>query len=366
MKRSLENMNIALVHDWLTNLAGAERVLLELKEILPQADIFTSVFDSRKVKAFNNKEIKTSFFQNLPLVKNHRELLIPFTPIIFEQFDFSKYDLVISNTTFAAKGILTRPGTIHISYCHTPPRYIWEPGLDPRASSGRFSFLRKNIAHKIRIWDRVAADRVDFFMGNSKYVVNRIKKYYGRDAAVLYPPVNVDFFKGSKRDEQDFFLFVGRLTDYKKCDIVIQAFNNIGSNLVIVGGGPQEGKLRSMAKKNIKFAGRVSDEDLRTLYSQAKALVFPSEEDFGIVPLEAMAAGCPVIAYGRGGAAETVEENKTGLFFSEQTPESIIAAIEQLKHSNFDSVVVQSHAEKFSKQNFAKNFKDTIAKFIES
>lgn len=366
MKRSLENMNIALVHDWLTNLAGAERVLVELKQILPKADIYTSVFDSDKVQAFKRDEVKTSFFQNLPLVKKHRELLIPFTPFIFEQFDFSKYDLVISNTTFAAKGILTRPGTTHVSYCHTPPRYIWEPGLDPRASSGRFSFLRKNIAHKIRIWDRVAADRVDFFMGNSKYIVNRIKKYYGRDAAVLYPPVNVDFFKDSEREEKDFFLFVGRLTDYKKCDIVIQAFNQIGSNLVVVGGGPQESKLRSMAKRNIKFAGRISDEELRTLYSQAKALIFPSEEDFGIVPLEAMAAGCPVIAYNKGGAAETVDENKTGLFFKEQTPQSLILAIEKLSSAHLEIKYIQAHAEKYSKQNFANNFKETITKFIES
>lgn len=365
MKRSLENMNIALIHDWITNLAGAERVLLNLSEIFPKAPIYTSVYDSERAKAFAGKRIYTSFLQNIPFMKTKRELLIPFTPIAFEQFNLSKYDLVISNTTMAAKGVITKPETIHVCYCHTPPRYLWEPDLDPRASKGKFSFLRSNIMHKMRIWDKVAADRVDYFFANSKYIASRIKKYYGRDSKVVYPGVRTDHFKIAKDSEiGDYFLFVSRLVGYKKCDIVIQAFNDLGLPLKIIGRGPEKSRLQKMAKPNIEFLGYLSDEEVVKYYSEAKAFIFAAEEDFGIVPIEAMASGRPVIAYKGGGALETVVEGVTGTFFEEQTPQCLIDCVKSFKPSSYDPKKVRDHAQKFSEEVFRKEFKEAIEQVV--
>ncbi|MDO8444321.1 MAG: glycosyltransferase [bacterium] len=365
MKRSLENMNTALVHEWLTNVAGSEKVLLALKEIFADAPIYTSVFDSVNAKPFKKFEIYTSYLQKLPWMKKKRELLIPLTPLAFEQFDLSKYDLVISNTTMAAKGVITKPETIHISYCNTPPRYLWTPEVDPRAKSGYFRSLRAKIMHEMRIWDRVAADRVDYFLANSHYIARRIKKFYGRDAVVVYPPVEIESFQIDEKVERgDHYLFVGRLINYKKCDLVIQAFNKLKLPLRIVGFGSDEKELRRLADKNIEFVGALSGEKLVKEYQQAKALIFPAEEDFGIVPIEAMACGTPVIAFNKGGVTESVVDDETGLFFDEQTPESIITAVKKLDDIKFDSDVIRHQAEKFSKEKFKNNFVAEIEKIL--
>lgn len=358
MKHSLENMNTALIHEWLTNVAGSEKVLLVLKEIFTDAPIYTSVFDVERAKPFKKFEIHTSYLQKLPWMKKRRELLIPLTPLAFEQFDLSKYDLVISNTTMAAKGVITKPDTIHISYCHTPPRYLWDAQVDPRAKKGRLGWLRSKTSHEMRIWDRVAADRVDYFFANSHYIARRIKKFYGRDSIVIYPPVDVENFRADKAAERgDHFLFVGRLVDYKKCDIVIQAFNISKLPLKIVGFGPDEAKLKKIANQNIEFIGsKPVAGDLAKEYQRAKALIFPAEEDFGIVPIEAMACGTPVIAFNRGGVTESVVDGETGVFFDEQTPESIINAIEKFDSVKFYSDIIRNQAEKFSTENFKKNF----------
>lgn len=358
-------MNIALVHDWLTNMAGAEKVLLELTKIYPDAPIYTSVFDPKGSKAFANKKVVTSFLQKFPLVKKKRELLIPFTPFVFEQFNLDKYDVVISNNSFPSKGVLTKPDTIHICYCHTPARYLWEPEVDDRASNGFFSGLRKKTAHNLRIWDRVAADRVDYYFANSKYIAERIKKYYEHDSKVIYPPVDVDKFKIAKKEDiGDYFLFVSRLVPYKKCDLVIEAFNDLGLPLKVIGRGPERNRLIKMAKENIEFLGFLSDEELRRYYARAKAFIFAAEEDFGIVPVEAMAAGRPVIAYGAGGVLETVVENKTGIFFKEQTPQCLIEAVRSFKGEEFDPKEIRNQAEKFSTKRFLKEFAEKVDNII--
>lgn len=358
-------MNIALIHDWLTNVAGGERVLLSLKEIFPKAPIFTSVYDAKGAKPFNDFDIHTSFLQNIPYMKSKRELLIPFTPFAFEQFNLDKYDLVISSSSMASKGVLTKPGTVHICYCHTPPRYLWEPEVDPRANKGKFSFIRKKIAHNLRLWDKVASSRVDFYIANSEYIQNRIKKYYKRDSVVVYPPVDIERYKArGKVQTGEYFLFVSRLVAYKKCDLVIDAFNDLGLPLKIIGRGPEKECLQKRAKKNIEFLGYLSDSEVVKYYQEAKAFVFAAEEDFGIVPVEAMAAGRPVIAFGKGGTAETVIEGKTGILFQEQTPQCLIDAIKRFDPSNFDSKVIEKHAENFSATNFSSNFIKTINRFL--
>ena len=365
MKSSLENMNIALVHDWLTNVAGAEKVLLVLKEIFPKAPIYTSVFDSKKAKPFTKFDIRTSYLNNWPFFKSQRELLVPYSPGAFENFDLSSFDLVISNTTFAAKGVITKPDSVHICYCHTPARYLWEPELDPRSDKGYLSGLRKRTAHKLRIWDKVASDRPDYYFANSKYISKRIKKYYGRDSIVIYPPVDVDqFVPGDQEKVQDYYLFVSRLIGYKKCDIVIRAFNKLGLPLKIIGSGPEKKYLQKIAKDNIEFLGFLDDVELKKYYSQAKAFIFAAEEDFGIVPVEAMASGRPVIAYGRGGATETVVEGKTGLFFSQQTAESLINTVKKFDSKKFDSKIIRQQAEKFSTERFKKEFREEVEKII--
>lgn len=367
MKQSRENTNTALVHEWLTNVAGSERVLLAIKEIYPSAPIFTSVFDPKKAKPFAKFNIKTSFLQRIPFMKSKRELLIPFTSFAFEQFDLSKYKLVISNTTMAAKGVITKPETIHISYCNTPPRYLWEPNIDPRAAKGRLSFLRRNVSHHLRIWDRVAADRVDYFLANSKYVAKRIKKYYGRESIVVYPPVDVESFKiAPKENIKEYYLFVSRLVNYKKCDLVIEAFNDLGFPLKIIGSGPDGRMLKEKAKNNIEFLGFLSDESMKKYYAEAKAFIFPAEEDFGIVPVEAMASGRPVIAFRGGGAVETVKESVSGAFFDEQTPQCLIAAVKNFNPEKFDPAKIREHALKFSKERFKEEFKKTVKQITDN
>lgn len=357
MKYLRENMNIALIHDWITNVAGAERVLLELIELYPEADIYTSVYDPSKAAAFNKYKINTTYLQRSRLFKQHRELLVPYTPLAFESLDLSKYDLVITNTTFPAKGIITSPDTLHICYCHTPTRYLWEPENDNRASRGVFSILRKNVAHKLRIWDRVAAERPDYYLANSKTVKSRIHKYYRRDARVVYPPVDINKFEYNKDIKPEkYYLFVSRLIKYKRADLAVEAFNKLGLPLKIIGTGPEEGRLKKLAAKNIEFLGRVSDSELIKYYSGAQAFIFAAEEDFGIVPVEAMACGRPVIAYGTGGAAETVINGITGLLFKPQSVDALILAVKKFDPEDFDSAIIRKHAENYSIEKFKKEF----------
>lgn len=361
MKSSLENLNIALVHDWLTNHAGGERVLLEMSDLFPKAPIFTSVFDPKGAAPFKNKDVRPSFLQRLPLLKSKRELLVPLTPFAFEQINLSKYELILSSCSMASKGVLSKPGAIQICYCHTPSRYLWEPEVDSRAKSGFFSGLRQSTAHKMRIWDRVAADRVDYFLANSKYVAARIKKYYQRDSIVVYPPVDINAYKPGKKSEvKDYFLFVSRLVRYKKCDLVIDAFNDLDLPLKIIGRGPDKKYLQKKAKNNIEFLGYLSNDEIKKYYQEAKAFVFAAEEDFGIVPVEAMACGRPVIAYNGGGVKESVIDGVTGVLFDEQTPQCLIDTIKNFDSKKFDPTRTRNQAEKFSKEVFKKKYLEAI------
>jgi glycosyltransferase involved in cell wall biosynthesis len=356
-------MKIALVHEWLLNVSGSEKVLLEMKKIYPKAPIYTSVYNPERTEPFADFEIRTSFLQHLPLARSKREILIPFAPLAFEQFDLGGFEVVLSNCHAAAKGVITKPDTIHICYCNTPTRYLWEPDVDPRARGGKLSWLRNRTAHNMRVWDRLAADRVDYFIANSNYVASRIKKYYKRDSIVIYPPVDINRFDLAKSAEiKDYFLFVSRLIPYKKCDLVVAAFNDLGLPLKIIGEGPEKKRLQKMAKNNIEFLGYVSDLEQKKYYEEARGFIFPAEEDFGIVPVEAMAAGRPVIAYCIGGASETVVPGQTGVLFKEQTTQCLIDAVRNFKENDYDPKKIRKQAEKFSAERFRKELKETVEK----
>ncbi len=354
-------MNIAIVHDWLTDFAGSEKVVLEMLKVFPGTPVYTSVYDAEKVKEFEKIKVYTTYLQKLPLSKKLRSLMIPLMPLAFEQLDFCKYDLVISSSTSAAKGIITRPSTCHINYCNTPTRYLWESALDRRASN---SWLKRRVNHQLRIWDSVAAERPDYYIANSKNVARRINKYYRRDAEVVYPPVDINYYNPKKSEKKigDFYLFVGRLIPYKRADLVVEAFNKLGIELRIIGTGSEEKKLQAKARRNIKFLGRAKDEVLRQNLLSARAVIFPSEEDWGIVPVEAMACGTPVIAYGVGGATETVVTGKTGELFMEQTPEALIEIVKKFNPEKYKFEDFRQQAEKFSAEIFHRNLKDIVEK----
>lgn len=347
-------MKVALVHDWLSGLGGSENVLFALSEIFPDAPIFTSVYNKKALPQFNRKKIYTSFLERFPFAQKRPQYYLPLMPAAFASFDLSEFDLVISNCHCACKGVITKPETLHICYLHTPIRYIWFPYIDPRLSG---SFLKNIIAHKMRLWDFQAAFRVDRFVANSKNVALRIKKIYRQEAKVIYPPVKTSFFKPVSQNKiSDYFLFVSRLISYKKADLVIETFNQLGFPLKIIGIGPDYLKLKKMAKRNIEFLGKLSADELRKYYSQAKAFIFPGYEDFGIVAVEAMSSGRPVIAYKKGGMAEIIKEGVSGIFFEEQSVESLKKAILDFKPESFDPQKIRKEAEKFDEGIFKKNF----------
>jgi len=351
-------MKIALVHDYLNQYGGAERVLQLLCKLFPDAPLYTTLYDEEATGGvFKDVEIRTSFLQKFPLAKRYHHAFSFLMPIAFEQFDFSNYDLVLSVSSSFGKGIITKPGTNHVCYCLTPPRYLWDDA-HKYLSEFRYPSLIKKLVPPVlsylRIWDKEAALRVDRFIAISRFVQERIKKYYNRDSLVIYPPVDVSKFYIAD-DTEDYFLMVGRLVSYKKFDIAIRVFNELGWPLKIVGDGIEINHLKRIAKDNIEFCGLVDDVTLANLYAKAQALVFPQEEDFGIVPLEAMASGRPVIAYRGGGAVETVIEGKTGVFFNEQSEASLRKALETFDPQSFNSADCRSRAQEFDTRIFQSN-----------
>jgi glycosyltransferase involved in cell wall biosynthesis len=362
---SLKDLRIALVCDWLTNSGGAEKVILALHQLFPQAPIYTSIYNAAKMPGFENATIHASYLQHFPFAKKKYQMYLGLMPHAFEQFDLSDYDIVISSSHSCAKGVITRPQTLHISYCHSPMRYAWENSHQYIREYQANSVIKKIapfFLHKIRIWDRLSADRVDFFIANSKHIQNRIEKYYRKPSSVIYPFVDVKKMRsyGNQPRSADFFLAVGRLTPYKRFDLIIDAFNELGLPLKIVGTGVSLKVLSRRAKNNIEFLGYVSDEKLKELYAQARAFVFPQVEDFGITPLEAMSAGCPVIAYKKGGALETIAENKSGIFFEEQTVDSLKAAVQKLSKLKLKKEEIQKQAQKFDQKIFNQKILDFI------
>ena len=362
-------MKVALLHDYLVQYGGAERVLEALMEIYPKAPIYTLLYNPKAlapefVKKLNQRQVITSSLQKFPFAKKHHRAYPLFMPYMIEQFDFNNYDIVLSDTTGFAKGIITQPQTLHICYCHTPLRYAWDDSQRYIKEYPHAFFLKPFIrwgVHYLRIWDRQAVGRVDYFITNSEFVKNRIQKYYRRDAKVIYPPVETKKLTIANQ-HKNYYLLVNRLLPYKKTDIVIKAFNELGLPLIIVGKGPEEKGLKKIAQKNIKFLGSIYGDALKNLYSQTKAFIFPQEEDFGIAPVEVMASGRPVIAYNGGGAKETVIENVNGTFFNEQTPEALIDAIKRFKKMEFSCQKIRKSVLKFDQSIF----KTQIKKFVEN
>lgn len=362
-------MRVALVHDYLVQYGGAERVLEVFAEMYPDAPIYTLIHDPKNLYgAFSGKSIHTSFLQNLPFARKHHRFFPQLMPMAVEEFDLKKFDLVISSTNSYAKGVITGPQTLHISYCHTPMRYAWDD-CHRYLNEFRYSSTVKKIIpfalNYLRMWDKVSSDQVDHYIANSGTVRRRINKYYNMPADVIYPPVNVEPFFDERYqglEVKDYYFMLGRFLPYKHYDIVIEAFAKNGKELKILGSGPEEKYLKELAagKPNIEFLGRLDDDEARRYFSQAKAFVFPSEDDFGIVPVEAMAAGRPVIAYGAGGALETVVEGKTGTFFDEQTPESVDEALARFEKMEFDTNEIRNHARSFDKERFKKELQQFI------
>lgn len=329
-------MKVALVHDDFMQWGGAERLVLDLGQLFPEAPIYTIYYNEKVLPAvFPKERLRSSFLQKIKFI--YRPLFF-LHPLIFESFDFSAYDLVITSTTRFAKSIITKPGTIHICYCNTPPRFLWS--FSDYFESKDINWVFKNILKVLmaplisylRIQDQAAAQRVDYFIANSNNIANRITKYYGRESKVIYPFVELDRFDDEKVQEtkqigQPYYLIVSRLSGHKRIDIAIDAFNKNGLCLKIIGIGPEAGKYQKMAKKNIEFLGRLSDQEVVHYLKNCEAFIYPQEEDFGITALEAQACGRPVIAFAKGGALETVVEGKTGLFFQEQTSDSLSRAI---------------------------------------
>jgi glycosyltransferase involved in cell wall biosynthesis len=352
---------IALVADWLTNLSGAEKVLEVLWRHFDKPPIYTTIHNPEKTKVFKDADIRTSFLDSFPGARHKHQLFLPWMPKAVESLNLDEYDVVISSSHSCAKGIITKPDTLHICYCHTPIRYAWEMHFDERMKTKNplKKYMIEKLMHNIRIWDRFAADRVDHFIANSSFVAQRIKKYYRKDAEVIHPPVETSKFEISD-NPKEYFLAVGRLIPYKKFDLIIKACNKLKVPLKIRGTGPEEKKLKSLAGDTIEFIGRLTDEELTKLYSECKAFILPQVEDFGIAPIEAMASGRPVIAYKKGGALDFVDDGKTGIFFEEQTEDALIEAIKRLDDIDFDQKKIKEHAEKFSTENFLTKINNTI------
>lgn len=356
-------MKIALVHDYLVQYGGAERVLECFCEIFPYAPIYTIVHDKKLMHGvLENKNIHTSFLQKFPLARKNHRIFPLLMPLAVEQFDFSKYDIVLSDSASYAKGIITGSETLHICYMHTPMRYAWDDCQKYTEDFGFPKIIKKLIPfamNYIRLWDKASADRVDKFIANSNFVAKRIKKYYRKNSIVINPPVAVNkFYLSQKRG--NYFLMVGRLIAYKRHDIAIQAFNKLGLSLKIIGRGPEMKKLKKMAKSNIEFLERVSDENLPKYYAECRAFIFPQEEDFGITPVEAMACGRPVIAYQGGGALETIKAGITGVFFADQTAEGLIQAVKNFDSYKFNPNFIRQHALGFDKEIFKKKIKQFV------
>ena len=364
-------MKTAVVHDWLTGMRGGEKVLSVILELFPDADLFTLIHNLGSVsESIEKRKIFTSFIDRLPLKRNHYRNYLPLFPTAIELFNFKNYELVISTSHCVAKGIRTPPNTIHISYIHSPMRYVWDM-YDDYFGTDKLNILTRMIippiANYLRIWDVTSSNRVDHFIANSQHVARRILKYYRREATVIYPPVEISPIT-IRQQLEDYYLVVSALVPYKRIDLAVSAFNQLDKQLLIIGDGPEKSTLQKQANKNITFLDWLPADQLSGHYAGCTALIFPGEEDFGIVPVEAQSFGKPVIAYGRGGALETViglddnsKSQHTGIFFDTQTEQDLIRAIEKSEQIKWDHHFISEHAQKFSKDNFKKQ----IAKFIQ-
>lgn len=361
-------MKKALVHDWFSVYAGAERCVESFTNIWDDFDIFSLVdfLDSKDREIILKGKIsQTSFIQNLPLSKNKFRNYLPLFPFAIEQLDLREYDLVLSSSHAVAKGVLTRHDQLHISYIHTPIRYAWDMYLNyleqNSLQSGFKSLLARYFLHKIRLWDIACANRVDLYIANSNFVSNRIRKIYRKDSKVIYPPVDTNKFKiNSKKD--DFYITVSRLVAYKKVDLIVRAFNENGKKLVVIGDGNEMTRIKSIARSNIEILGFQDSKISADMMSRAKAFVFAAIEDFGITPVEAQACGTPVICLNRGGARESVIDGVSGVYFADQNVQGIVEAVDKFEKNldKFDSNIIKAHAGRFSKERFESEIKEFV------
>lgn len=355
-------MKIALVHDFLSQDGGAERVLAAMQEIWPEAPTFVSFYDAEKLPRFKGKDIRPSFLQRAPFIKSKYQWYVGLMPAAIESFDLSSYDVVISSASAFAKGPLTRPDTVHICYCHTPTRYLWSDThsyVEELRAPGFIKALLPPLLSSLRQWDRLAAERPTVMLANSRTVQNRIQTYYKRPSDILYPPVDTGRFHVSDAPKT-YFLTGGRLVAYKRFDMAIEACNRLGLPLKIFGTGPMEAALRAKAGPTIEFLGSVPDADLPALYAGAKAFLHPQEEDFGLTAIEAMASGRPVIAYRKGGAKETIIDGKTGILFDRQDWETLAEALATFARYSFNPQTIRAHALQYDTAVFAKRLKDIV------
>jgi glycosyltransferase involved in cell wall biosynthesis len=354
-------MRIAIVHDWLTGMRGGEKVLDEICNLLPEADIYTLLHIKGSVsKNIESKKIFTSLLQKMPFAEKKYRYYLPFMPLFIKQFNFSEYDVVLSGSHCVAKGVSAGKDKLHICYCHTPMRYIWDK-FDDYFSPFSSGFITRTVMSAVRPylqkWDINTSKTVDYFIANSNNIKDKINRYYNRSAEVIYPPVDIDKYNIiNDIKQEDFYLIVSAFAPYKKIDIAVKAFNHIGKPLKIIGTGQDEKILKKIAGNNIEFLGWRTDEEILQYYNKCRALIFPGEEDFGIVPIEVQACGKPVIAYAKGGVLETIINGTTGVFFYEQTVKSLIEAVEKLEIMNFDRRKIRESILRFGYKPFDANF----------
>lgn len=369
-------MKVAIVHDWLVNYGGAERVVEAFLSIYPDADIFTLVYDEKKMgKIFPKEKVHTSFVQKIPMATKLYTKLLNFMPKAFESFDLTEYDLILCSSSCCAKGVISSPNAKHVAYVHTPMRYAWDQYFEYKKRSGKLTqfFMNKWIPN-IRLWDFISSQRIDSIIANSKYISRRIKKYWNLSSEVIYPPVDTKRLSPNGKEPEDFYVVFSRFVPYKRIDLAIKACGALGEKLVVIGGGSQEKELKALASSyknaSITFTGRISDEEVKNYLQRCKAMIFSAEEDFGIIPVEVQACGRPVIAFGKGGALETVIDEKTGVFFYRQSTDALLIAIEKFeklhKQGLFKTEEIVEHAKKFSTERFCKQIKEHIEKILES
>jgi len=360
-------MKVAIVHDYLNQAGGAERVVGTLHTMFPEAPIFTTILDRGSLwEVLRDADIRTSWMQKLPLLKRHFKAYLLFYPGAIERFDLREYDLVISSSSAFGKAAITRKDAVHICYCHTPMRFVWdyERYMEREQYGSPVRAVLVPVLRRFRKWDVKTAVRPDTYVANSTVVADRIRRFYGRESVIVPPPVAVQRFTPGNKVE-DFYLIVSRLNPYKRVDLVVKAFNDLGHPLVIIGDGPDRVALERMAKPNIKFLGRLPDPEVADYYARCRALIFPGDEDFGIVPLEANAAGRPVIAYKAGGALDTVVNGQTGIFFQELTPESLSEAVLCAEKTTWNSAAIRKHAEDYAEPHFRERFMRVVEETVE-
>ena len=358
-------MRTALLHYWLTNIRGGEKVLAELCRMFPGADIFTHAYNRERTGVpFSSHRVVETGIARLPGARNNCQKYLPLMPSALNRLDLGGYDLIVSSESGPAKGIRKPSGAVHVCYCHTPMRYLWDMYDDYYRAAGFAGKLAMTLfKNSLRRYDLRSAEMVDHFIANSRFVAERIRRIYGRESAVIHPPADVGFFQAGQFEKKGYFLFVGQLIDYKHPELALKACRKMNRRLVIAGDGPMKKRLAELGGDGVSFAGRVVGENLRRLYAEADALIFPGIEDFGIVPVEAQAAGTPVIALAKGGALETVTPD-TGVFFPEPEVDSLCSALEEFKVRSFDSAVLKRHAESFSIPVFHRNMKEFFVRTV--